>query len=215
MTKKTVEKSVSVHLKSVKVEKKGTRFNTEIMNQVNSGCATEIKRLTKPQLYSDGARHRFIRMLEQLKSMTEVLQGLAGRTADTIYDLHFAERKVVAAIVLHPDDLAGMYKPDPFAVFLGGMFRSRQIKIKSERIINERRLAFKNKSIDEILVTHKANIELDYEDIESVAIRKSLLATHLEFITDKQKRRKIFFSLKRNQVPEIEKVISRTFPKIP
>ena len=139
---------------------------------------------------------------------------MQGRTADTIYDLFFAERKAVAAIVLHPSDLARMYKPDPLTLFLGGTLRYKELKIVSERVISKRRMSFRTKSIDEILAMHEANIELNYEDIESVAIKKNLFVVSLEFKFYNHEKRKMFFSLKRNQIAEAEKVIRGIFPKM-
>lgn len=144
--------------------------------------------------------------------MVEVLQGLAGETVDTIYDLFFSQRKMVAAIVLHPCDLAEMYKPDPLTLFFGGSFRYGEIKMRSRRLIDERRQSFKNKGTDEILAMNKSNVELSYEDIECITIKKGLLSTYLEFKVDKHCKRKIVFSLKRSQVVEVEKVINRVFP---
>lgn len=139
--------------------------------------------------------------------MIGVLQGLKGVTADTVYDLFFTEKKIVAAIVYHPSDMIKMYKPDLLTVFIGGLPRFEEIKMRSRKMIDERRLTFKNKSIDEILAMDKANFELDYEDIDSVTIKKSLFSRRLEFRVDKHPLRKIVFSLEKDQVPEVQKLM--------
>ncbi len=145
--------------------------------------------------------------------MVQVLQGLTGRTKDTIYDLFFDEKKVVFAIVLHPSDLAGMYKRDLLTVFLGGALKYGEIKMKSEKIIKERRLTYQNKDAEEVLAMNKANVELYYEDIDSIAIKKRFFSTYLEFRADKRWKRKIVFHLRRNQVDQVEKVIDSIFPQ--
>ena len=96
-----------------------------------------------------------------MKSVIGVLQGLKGVTADTVYDLFFTEKRIVTAIVYRPSDMVEMYKPDLSSVFVGGLPRFEEIKTRSRKMINERRLTFKNKSIDEILAMDKANFELD------------------------------------------------------
>ena len=145
--------------------------------------------------------------------MVEVLQGVTGRTTDTVYDLFFDMRKMVIATVLHPSDLIEMYTPDMTAIFLGGALKSGEIKIRTKEIIDKKRLAFKDKNVDEILALDKANEEVDYGDIQFVSIKKSFLSTHLEFKLDKCQERKLVFSLRKDQVTEARKVIKRIFPE--
>jgi len=149
----------------------------------------------------------------KLENIIEVIEGLTGFTTDTIYDLFFAEKKVIAAIVLHPSDLTEMYKkPDPLSSLFGGWLKSGEAKMRSTKSIDDRRRAFKHKTLNEILTMHKANMEIDYEDIISVTIKKGLLTTSLEFKVQKHPKTKIKFRLESSQIAEVKRVISKIFP---
>lgn len=149
-----------------------------------------------------------------MEKIVEVLEGLTGGTTDTIYDLFFTEKRVVAAIVLHHSDLSELYmKLNPLTVmFIGGMWTSREAKMRSIRLIDTRRKAFKDKTPEEILTTHKANIEIDYDNIVSVTTKKGLLTTTLEFNVQNYPEKKIKFSLKRDKIAEAKKVIDKVLP---
>ena len=149
----------------------------------------------------------------KLENIIEVIEGLTGFTTDTIYDLFFGEKKVIAAIVLHPSDLTEMYgKPDPLSFLFGGWLKSGEAKMQSTKLIDDRRQAFKTKTPNEILTMHKANMEIDYENIISVSIKKGLLTTSLEFEVQKHPKKKIKFRLKRSQITEAKRVISKILP---
>jgi hypothetical protein len=150
----------------------------------------------------------------QLNNAIEVLQGLTGKTFDTIYDLFFTEKKLVVAVVLHPSDFAREYrKPDSLlSIFLGNTRKSQEIKTRSMKLIEERRLAFKNKNLDEILAMSQFNMKIDYENITSVTVKKGLLTTWLEFKFQNYRTRKISFSLKKSQITEVERIISKILP---
>jgi glutamate-1-semialdehyde aminotransferase len=149
----------------------------------------------------------------KLENIIEVIEGLTGITTDTIYDLFFAEKRVIAAIVLHHSDLTEMYKKQNSLSFLfGGGFESRKVKMQSTKLIDERRLVFKHKTLNEISTMHKANIEIDYENIISATIKKGLLTTSLEFEVQKHPKKKTKFSLKRSQIAEVKRVISKILP---
>jgi len=149
----------------------------------------------------------------KLENIIEVIEGLTGFTTDTIYDLFFAEKRVIAAIVLHNSDLTEMYKkPNPLSFLFGGWFESKEFKMRSTKLIDERRRTFKRKTLNEILTMHKANMEIDYENIISATIKKGLLTTSLEFKVQKHPKKKIKFSLKRSQIAEVKRVISKILP---
>lgn len=143
----------------------------------------------------------------------KVVRGLKHGTTDTIYDLFFTESKFVAAIVLHPSDLANMYlKPDLLSIFVGDALQQREIKVRQLKLMNERRLAFKDKTADEILTMHRANFELDCQNVIAVRIRKGLVTISLEFVVQGHPESKISFSIERNQIAEVEEVVHRFLP---
>jgi hypothetical protein len=149
----------------------------------------------------------------KLEDIVGVIQGVKGRTSDIVYDLFFAEKRMVAAVVLYFSDLTGPYGGISLkTLLLGTLFTRRGIKMRSLKLMDERRLAFKDKSLDEILTLHRANLEVDYEDVVSVSIRKGVLETSLEFAVQRRPVKKIDFWLERNQVAEVEGLINRVLP---
>lgn len=149
----------------------------------------------------------------KLENITGVIQGLKGRTTDIVFDLFFSEKRVVAAVVLHFSDRTDIYRKFSLMTMLfGNLPEHGEIKMRSLKLMDERRLAFKGKTLDEILASHRANLEIDYENIVSVTVRKGLLETSLEFTVQGQPERKIDFWLDRKQVAEVEGLIKRVLP---
>lgn len=148
-----------------------------------------------------------------MEDIIGVVQGLRGRTIDIVYDLFFSEKRVVAAVVLYFSDLTDIYEKFSLGTILFGNLGERRIvKLRSLKLMDERRLAFKNKTLDEILTLHKANLEIGYEDVLSVIIRKGLLETSLEFVVQGHPEKKVDFRLERRQVAEVEGLINRVLP---
>lgn len=149
----------------------------------------------------------------RLEKKMEVVQGLKRGTTDTIYDLFFTESKFVAAIVLHYSDFANMYpKPDPLSLLIGSGLKEREIKIRQLKLMDERRLAFEDKTADEILTMHRANFEVAYQNVIAVRIRKGLMTTSLEFAVEGRPETKISFWIERSQIAEVEEAVRRFLP---
>lgn len=143
----------------------------------------------------------------------QVVQGLKHGTTDTIYGLFFTENKFVAAIVLHHSDFTDMYlKPDPLSLIVGGGLKEREIKFRRLKLMEEKRLAFKDKTTDEILTMHRANFEMDYQNVVAVRIRKGLLTISLEFVVRGHPETKMSFWIERNQIAEVEEAVRRFLP---
>jgi hypothetical protein len=149
----------------------------------------------------------------KLENVVGVVQGLRGRTSDVVYDLFFAEKRAVAAIVLHFSDLADIYRKINAWTFLFGNLSERsQAKIRSVRLMEERRLAFKDKTLDEILALHRANVEILYDNVVSVKVKRGLLQTSLEFAVQGGPEKKISFWLEESRIAEVERVIKGVLP---
>jgi len=149
-----------------------------------------------------------------LENIVEVLRGLEGGTTDTIYDLFFTDMRVIAAIVLHHSDYSDLYlKHNPLtSMLIGGMWKSKEINMRSGKLIDERRRAFEHMTPEEILKSHRANKEIDYDDIMSVNIKKGFLTTALEFNIQTHPDKKIKFSFKKGKISEASRVIDKTIP---
>jgi hypothetical protein len=149
----------------------------------------------------------------ELENIVGVVQGVKGRTTDIVYDLFFSDRRVVAAVVLYFSDLTDIYKKFSVATMLfGNLLGNREVKMRSLKLMDERRQAFKDKNLDEILTLHRANVEINYKDVVSVMVRKGLLETTLEFSVQGHPEKKINFWLDRKQIAEVEGLINRVLP---
>lgn len=148
-----------------------------------------------------------------MEKIVAVLKGLKGSTIDTVYDLFFTEKRMIAAIVLQPSDLAKEYsKPDITTLLVGGYYKQREIKIRSQQLIEERRFDFENRTPDEILASNRANLNINYENILSVKIKKGFLGRSLEFETQTPPRKKVHFQIETNQLDESEELVKKIFP---
>ena len=147
-----------------------------------------------------------------LQDFVGVLKGVRGRTVDTQYDLFFADRRMVAALLVHPSDFDDIYgKLDLTTIILGNLPKQISVKTRTLKLIESRRSSFENKTLDEILTLHRLNFEIDYENIVSVTVKKGFMMRSLEF-TLHNPPRKINFSLEEDQIAEARDLINRVLP---
>jgi hypothetical protein len=85
-----------------------------------------------------------------LEDVVGVLRGVKGRTVDTVYDLFFTDKRIIAALLIHPSDFNDIYgKIDLTTLVFGNFPKQRAAKMRSLNLIESRRAAFANKSVDE------------------------------------------------------------------
>jgi hypothetical protein len=148
-----------------------------------------------------------------LEDVVGVLRGVRGRTYDTVFDLFFSDKRMIAAILIHPSDFNDIYgKVDLTTLVFGNFPKQRAVKMRSLSLIESRRAAFDSKSVDEILALHKLSFEIDYENILYVTVRKGFLAKSLEFGVKNPPRKKVTFSLEEGQIAEAEELVKRVLP---
>lgn len=149
----------------------------------------------------------------RLEGVVGVVRGVKGRTSDIVYDLFFAEDRMVAAVVLYFSDLTDASGGLSLTTLLfGSLAGRRKNKMQSSQLMEERRVAFEDKNLDQILALHRANLEIDYENVVSVSLRKGLLETFLKFVVQGQPVKKINFWLRKKQIAEVEGLINRVLP---
>jgi hypothetical protein len=142
-----------------------------------------------------------------------VLRGVRGRTVDTVYDLFFTEKKMIAAILIHPSDFNDIYgKIDLTTLVFGNFPKQREVKMRSVELVESRRSAFEKKTIDEILALHKSNFEIEYGNIISVKLREGLLSKSLEFAVRIPPGKKVNFSLEEKQIAEAKELMRKVLP---
>ena len=84
--------------------------------------------------------------------------------------------------------------------------------MRSLDLIDSRRSAFANKTVDEILALHRSNLEIDYANISCVTVKKGLLTKSLEFAVKNPPNEKISFSLDESQIAEAEELVKKVLP---
>jgi hypothetical protein len=142
-----------------------------------------------------------------------VLEGVRGRTVDTVYDLFFTDKRMIAAILTHPSDFNDIYgKIDLTTLVFGNLHQRSAVKMRSLDLIESRRSAFANKTADEILALHRLNLEIDYENIICVTVKKGLLTKSLEFAVKNPPGKKVSFSLEESQIAEAEELMKKVLP---
>ena len=148
-----------------------------------------------------------------MEDVVGVLKGVRGRTVDTVYDLYFTDRRIIAAILIHPSDFNDIYgKIDLTTLVFGNFPKQRAVKMRSLNLIESRRSAFANKTVEEILALHRANLEIDYENVAYVTVRKGLLTKSLEFGVKDPPGKKANFSLEEDQIAEAEELVRKVLP---
>ena len=145
-----------------------------------------------------------------LEEVVGVLKGLRGRTVDTVYDLFFTDKRIVAAILIHPSDFNDIYgKIDLTTILVGGLPKERAVKMRSLDLTESRRSDFADKTFEEILALHRSNFQIDYENIIYVTVKKGLLTRCLEIALKNPPGKRLNFSLERGQVAEAEELVRK------
>ena len=148
-----------------------------------------------------------------MEDVVGVLKGVRGRTVDTVYDLFFTDKRIIAAILIHPSDFNDIYgKIDLTTLVFGNFPKQRAAKMRSLNLIESRRAAFANKTVDEILALHRSNFGIDYENILYVTVKKGLLTKSLEFGVKNPPQKKVNFSLEEGQIAEAEELVKKVLP---
>ena len=146
----------------------------------------------------------------------DTLEDVVGQTSDTRYDLFFTNAKLIAAIVLHPSDLFQLYakRTGIEELLIGGAVRRREVQTLSMKLENQRREGFRNKTPEQILATHAANLEIRYENVLSAKVARGLLGVMLEFDTcaANGNRRKLRFRLHAGQFERARTLLDSTLP---
>ena len=148
-----------------------------------------------------------------MEDVVGVLRGVKGRTVDTVYDLFFTDKRIIAALLIHPSDFNDIYgKIDLTTLVFGNFPKQRAAKMRSLNLIESRRAAFANKTVDEILALHRSNFGIDYENILYVTVKKGLLTKSLEFGVKNPPQKKVNFSLEEGQIAEAEELVKKVLP---
>jgi len=140
------------------------------------------------------------------------LGRVKGHTYDTIYDLLFTTERVIAIIVQHPTDVP--FKFGAMELFFGGQLSKQSNRLERKRVIEERRRLYEEKTLDELLVSHRFNFEIRYNTVMSFEVTRGLFRSQLKFHLSgpSNLRRSIHFTLTKDQVPNAQHLIDLVLP---
>jgi hypothetical protein len=139
------------------------------------------------------------------------LQRVSGHTFDTVYDIVFTTKRVMALIVEHPGDLPqrlGMVE-----MLIGGGFGRPGERLRRKQIAEERRRLYRERNLDELVLLDRLNFEIPCDRIASVDIKRRLFRTSLTFRLTAAGRT-IRFRLKRAQADEARDLAGRIGPHV-
>ena len=136
-----------------------------------------------------------------------VVEDVGGRTYDSRFDLFFTKTVIVAAVVLHPSDLAYAYAKTRRLeeLVVGGLLHRHEIQVLSKNMEQKRRETFQGRAVEEILRIHRGNIEIAYKSILLVKISQSILGIKLVF--NMVDNRRFEFRLSREQVVSVRRIL--------
>ncbi|MEW6186433.1 MAG: hypothetical protein AB1585_11930 [Thermodesulfobacteriota bacterium] len=141
------------------------------------------------------------------------LGDVSGHTFDIIYDLLFTEQRVMVLLIQHPSDMS--YSFGFKELLLGGALAAKAEKFIRKPSAEERQLAYKEKTLEELLAGHRFNFEIPYRMVSKAEVHQGLWQRRLKFFSDDPSLsgRNLHFNLTKAQIPEARKLIRLTFPK--
>jgi hypothetical protein len=140
------------------------------------------------------------------------LERVSGHTYDTIYDLLFTTERVITLIVQHPTEVS--YQFGITELFLGRLLARQHERFDRTKSAEERLRAYKEKTFDELLASHRFNFEIPYSMVTTVELTRGLFHTRLKFHINSPliTGRTIHFTLAKDQVPNAQNLLNLALP---
>jgi hypothetical protein len=141
------------------------------------------------------------------------LEGVRGHTYDTIYDLLFTTKRVIALIVQHPADVP--FKFGVTELLFGGQTARRLRRFERKNSSAEDRLStYQEKTLEELLAGHRFNFEIPYSTVMTIKMTRRFLDTRLKFHIDSPSiiGHAIQFTLAEDQVHNAQKLLNLVLP---
>jgi hypothetical protein len=141
-----------------------------------------------------------------------LLERVSGHTYDTIYDLVFTTERVIALVVEHPTDVT--FKFGIAEMVLGGQLGKQSERVDRKRIGEERRKAYGEKGLDQLVISHRFNFEIRYGAVASVRLIRGLFRPRLKFDISGPSiaARTIRFTLAGNQFQKARDLLDTVLP---
>jgi hypothetical protein len=140
------------------------------------------------------------------------LEHVSGHTYDTIYDLLFTTERIIAVIIRHPND--SIHRIGLTGLLLGERLAGGNNRFQRLKVAEERRRGYQEKSFDEIVKSHRFNLEIRYDKVTSVEITRGIFKSRLRFRISLPSisERAIQFTLSKNQVPTARNLLDLALP---
>jgi hypothetical protein len=136
------------------------------------------------------------------------LERVSGHTYDTIYDLLFTSERVITLIVQHPTEVS--YQFGITELFLGRLLARQHERFDRKPSAEERLRAYKEKTFDELLASHRFNFEIPYDMVTTVEVIRGLFHTRLKFHINNPSitGRTMHFTLSKDQVSDAQNLLN-------
>ena len=145
----------------------------------------------------------------KLERIVGVIEGISRYPFDQIYDFYFTDSRLVVATIVQPIDFAEMYTRRIMEdMIIGGSWRRRAIRAKSQVLAEERRNGLKGKTPTEILSIREGSFEIPYKVMSSIEAKKGILGSKLRVIvTGNNRKRSLSVPLTRSQLEDANQII--------
>ncbi len=151
-------------------------------------------------------------MSTPVEQLIGTIAGVRVHTYDTIYDMLVTTERVVLVLIQHPQDISassGMAE-----LLLGRWLANRRERAERAKLAENRRQAYQDMKLDEVLAGDRRNFQLPYADIQRVRVTKGLLGAEIVFHLTPSKgishQPRLF--LGKEQVPEANRLLGLAIP---
>lgn len=114
-----------------------------------------------------------------MEQRIETIERVSGHTFDTVYDLIFTTKRIIAVIIHHPLDVP--FQIGTTEAFFTGKRQKRNDLSERMKIAEDRLGLYEENSPDELVNDHRFNFDIPYNRVRAVDIRKGLFRSSLRF----------------------------------
>jgi hypothetical protein len=151
-------------------------------------------------------------MSTPVEQLIGTIAGVRVHTYDTIYDMLVTTERVVLVLVEHPEDIST--SSGVAELFLGRWLADKRDRAERAKLAENRRQAYRDMKLDEVLAGDRRNVQLLYGDIRSVRISEGLFGAEIVFrlMPNRSASHQPRLFLAKNQVHEANRLFGQAIP---
>ncbi len=115
--------------------------------------------------------------MQNNETLVGILHEVSGFTYDTLYDLYFTTERMIAVLVLRPDDV--MPSESMMSALFTGWLSKRKETQERRELLDKRHSESANMDLEKLISSNKASFEIRYSELNDVEIKKGLFRYHL------------------------------------